>query len=214
MRRLVLVLFALLTGVSCRGPALLRVPTSAMEPTLLIGDEFSIIPRAELPGGHPERGDVVVFLMPTRSDVRLVKRVIGVPGDRVRLDRKQLYLNGQKVVEPYVLHKLGAQEIPHFDTFPAPLEGAGPLILLPVAEMMKNNVVDGQVVVPPGQYFVLGDSRYDSQDSRHWGFVPLGTILGKASRIWLSLDPKTHAARTDRIGKTAGSYPLKVPRAL
>jgi signal peptidase I len=172
------------------------VPTGSMTSTLLIGDHLIVdkltysppgaITGKLLPYSKVQRGDVIVFRYPLDIRESYVKRVIGVPGDRIRFENKQLILNGARVHEPY-LRLLPEQRSYYLNNFPAhpdiPLE--------PRAQTMLSHVVNGELVVPPGQYFALGDNRDESADSRFWGFVPKENITGKPLLIWWSYDAPT-----------------------
>jgi signal peptidase I len=114
-----------------------------------------------------------------------VKRVIGGPGDRIRIANKMVYLDGAPIQEPY--RKLSTNYVDAYrDFFP----GGAPNVSLPpvTQQMLDTNVVDGEVVVPQGKYFVLGDNRDDSSDSRYWGFVSAAEIIGKPFLIYDSED--------------------------
>jgi signal peptidase I len=173
------------------------IPTGSMEDNLLIGDHLLVDKLAYAPAGAlsryllpytpVKRGDIVVFSYPVDIRQTFVKRVIGVPGDRLRLSAKQLILNGKPVDEPFKFQKL-----PYFDTyrdnFPsAPNSQVDDRAL----DMLAHHVVDGEVVVPPGNYFVMGDNRDNSLDSRYWGFVPRSHIIGKPLLIYWSYDAPT-----------------------
>ena len=146
------------------------IPSAAMETTLLVGDH--IVVRC-LPKPKPSRGDIIVFRYPVNRRENFVKRVIGVPGDRIRISNKAVYRNGAPLQEPYAIHVTPYVDS-YRDNFPStpntPLESQG-------MEMLDNHVVNGEVIVPEKNYFVLGDNRDDSLDSRYWGFVPLRTCL-------------------------------------
>ena len=173
------------------------IPTGSMEDTLLIGDhvlvdKLSYAPAGSLSGRwlpyrEPKRGDIIVFRHPVDVKMTLVKRVIGVPGDRVRLVNKQVYRNGVKIDEPYTLYKTDFID-PYRDNFPA---SPNAQVLPPGLDMLQRNVVDGEVVVPPGCYFALGDNRDWSLDSRYWGFVPRENIIGKPFIVYWSYDAST-----------------------
>jgi signal peptidase I len=176
------------------------VPTGSMETNVLIGDHIIVDKLAYSPPGpwskhllpyqEVRRGDIVVFRWPVDIRQNYVKRVIGVPGDRVKIVAKQLYLNGRVVPEPYKVH---IREYPdsYADNFPS--EPNAPMPAGAVG-MLREHVVNGELVVPPGHYFVLGDNRDNSLDSRYWGFVPRANITGKPWLIYWSYD-----APTDRL---------------
>jgi signal peptidase I len=171
-----------------------KIPTGSMENNLLIGDHLLVnkfvfgptplaIGRAVLPVRAPRRGDVVVFKYPDEPDRDFIKRIIGLPGETIELRNKKVYINGQPIDEPYV-HFLSPpssdyQEVTSFDV----RERYGP------------------VTVPPNQYFVMGDNRDNSQDSRYWGFLPRGYIKGKAALIYWSYE----SGREDYIDQGWGA---------
>jgi signal peptidase I len=168
-----------------------------MEDTLLVGDHLLVdklayapadsVSQHLLPYTGVKRGDIIVFRYPMDITQTFVKRCIGVPGDRIRVVSKQLFLNGHPVEEPYVYHKSLYIDA-YRDYFPS-VTGAG----LPDAalDMLDNHVVDGEVVVPRGYYFAMGDNRDNSLDSRYWGFVPRGNIIGKPHIVYWSYDAST-----------------------
>ncbi len=173
------------------------IPTGSMEDTLLIGDHLLVDKLAFAPTGSlgsfllpyldVERGDIVVFRYPEDITQTFVKRVVGKPGDRIRFDEQQLYLNGKKVSEDFVYHKSGYVD-PYRDNFPSV-----PNVSLSEAatQMLANNVENGELLVPEGHYFVMGDNRDNSSDSRYWGFVPRRHIIGKPLVIYWSYDAPT-----------------------
>jgi signal peptidase I len=157
-----------------------EIPGSSMKETLLPGDR---IWAQTFPRQHPERGKMVIFLSPQDRSVDLIKRVIAVPGDRVRISRKAVILNGTVLDEKYVVHN-GDQgfypdNFPNEISLPDCAEGH---------EMLSQHVVNGEIVVPPGGYFVLGDNRENSLDSRCWGFVQSGDVIGKPLMIYDSIE--------------------------
>lgn len=181
------------------------IPTGSMEDTLLIGDHLLVDKLAFAPPGpvsnyllpytEVKRGDIIVFRYPVDISQTFVKRCIGVPGDHIRLVNKQLILNGHAVNEPYVYHK--TEYIDSYrDNFPsepnAHLLGGAP-------DMLLNHVQNGDVVVPPGYYFAMGDNRDSSLDSRYWGFVPRENIIGKPLMIYWSYDASTEALADPEI---------------
>ena len=174
------------------------IPTSSMEDSLLVGDHVIVDRMAYAPGGpfphhllpyEPvHRGDIIVFRYPLNIKEDYVKRVIGMPGDRIHLVNKQVFLNGKKLDEPYKVNKT-AYINAYRDNFP----NAAPDFSLPpeALEMLAHHVVNGDVVVPPGHYFAMGDNRDNSADSRYWGFVPAENIKGKPLLIYWSYNAST-----------------------
>ncbi len=170
-----------------------QIPSESMENTLLIGDYLLV---DKLHFGHDgfwdhfvpyrkvKRQDIVVFHYPVHPSEHFVKRVIGVPGDHIRLVNRQVYVNGVALNEPYVhyfrQHESFRDDFPRVDLPVAGLNGAWWL-------EMKKLVEDGQLIVPEGNYFVMGDNRDNSLDSRYWGFVPQENIVGRPLVIYWSM---------------------------
>src|SRR5580700_1925777 len=150
------------------------IPTGSMEDTLLIGDHLLVdklsysypggFSKYVLPYESPRDGDIIVFRYPVDITQTFVKRVVGVPGDRIKLIDQQVYRNGTKLVEPYVVHKN-----PYPDSFRDNFPNSEPNLTMldPGREMLANNVVNGEVVVPADSYFAMGDNRDNSLDSRY-----------------------------------------------
>jgi signal peptidase I len=171
-----------------------RIPSESMERTLLVGD-FLLVnksiygPRGHfswlLPYRHVQRGDIVVFHFPLNPSEHVVKRVIGVPGDRIHLLNGVVYRNGQPIAEPYAVDE-PADPDSFRDNFPL---GAytNPSIDIHWWVQMRRHVTSGDLVVPAGKYFVLGDNRNHSRDSRYWGLVPRSAIVGRPFIIYFSL---------------------------
>jgi signal peptidase I len=182
------------------------IPSASMEDSLLIGDHVLVdklvyapagaVSKNLLPYSDVRRGDMIVFRYPLDISQDYVKRAIGVPGDRIRFVNKQLILNGKPVKEPYVKYTASYPD-EYRDNFPA-----SPTIpLRPTArEMLENHVVNGELVVPPGYVFAMGDNRDDSDDSRYWGFVPRQNIIGKPLIIYWSYEASTQALTDGNIG--------------
>ena len=173
------------------------IPTGSMEDTLLVGDHLLVDKLTYAPAGPmskyvlpyrpAKRGDIIVFRYPVDISQTFVKRCMGVPGDHIRLVNKQVYLNGKKLDEPYVVHKTD-----YIDSYRDNFPGEPNSNLYPGAiEMLQHHVIDGDVVVPPGYYFAMGDNRDQSLDSRYWGFVPRENIIGKPLIIYWSYDAPT-----------------------
>jgi len=196
-----------------------KIPTGSMENTLLIGDhllvnKFIFAPQSGvlsriLPYRDPRRGDVLVFkFAPTDEQTEpgehFVKRVMGLPGDRIRIFHRQVFVNEKPLNEPYVRHDPAyADELRPGDDFPPPddeyLSGATAAWEAEIGSTVRN----GEVVVPPGKYFVMGDNREQSWDSRFWGFVDRSVVSGRPLLIYWSFetprDEYLHNSLSDRI---------------
>jgi signal peptidase I len=173
------------------------IPTPSMEGNLLVGDHILVdrmvyadpgpLGRHILPYRQVERGDIVAFVYPEDVRQTYVKRIIGLPGDRIRLENGQVVRSGRRLVEPYVQHT-ATQPDPYRDNFPlAPEAYTTPRGL----DMFQHHVRSGEVVVPPGMLFALGDNRDNSADSRYWGFVPRENVVGKPLLVYWSYDAPT-----------------------
>jgi signal peptidase I len=189
-----------------------RIPSGSLEPTLLMGD-FILVNKFDygirLPVVHkkivgnamPQRGDIMVFRWPPNPSYDFIKRVIGLPGDKISYVNKELYVNGQQVPQEF-LHNSTATD-----------ETGGTWQALEKQENLlgvKHNIyVDSaktsrdfhNIIVPEGMYFVMGDNRDDSADSRYWGFVPDKNLVGKAVLVWLSWDSAKKTLRFSRMGR-------------
>jgi len=183
------------------------IPSASMEGSLLTGDHVLVdkliyappgaISSRLLPYRDVRRGDLIVFRDPVDINKDLVKRAIGIPGDHIRLVDKQLILNGHAVNEPYVQHIVPYID-PYRDNFPAAPPEPG--VMQPALAMLTDNVVNGELVVPPGCIFAMGDSRDDSLDSRYWGFLPRQNIEGTPLVIYWSFDAPTADLMNGNIG--------------
>jgi signal peptidase I len=169
------------------------IPSESMAGTLLIGDYLLVdkfcygdsgLWNYLLPYRKIRRGDIVVFHYPVNPGQHFVKRVVGLPGDRLRLINKRVYINGAPLEEPYVQY-ITTMRDSYRDDFPRTDIPAPGVTALWWREMRKL-VEDHQLIVPAGHYFVLGDNRDDSQDSRYWGFVPRENIIGRPLLIYWS----------------------------
>jgi signal peptidase I len=142
-----------------------------------------------------KNGDIIVFRYPVNVTDVYVKRVVGVAGDRIRVVNKQLFRNGQRLDEPYVYHKTD-----YIDSYRDNFPGEPNMRLeKPAYDMLERNVVNDEVVVPPGHYFAMGDNRDASSDSRYWGFVPRENIIGKPLIVYWSYDAPTEQLATSSI---------------
>jgi signal peptidase I len=170
-----------------------KIPSSSMEPTLLVGDHLLVnrlsyvvkIPFTDiviLNLGNPKRGDVIVFRYPADRSKDFIKRVIAVEGDRIEVRGKEIFVNDKKIADPWA-HFTDGEIVPGF--------------LSP-----KDNM--GPVKVPKNSYFVMGDNRDRSLDSRFWGFVDHNDLVGRALILYFSWDSRTddplHYVRWSRIG--------------
>jgi len=193
-----------------------RIPSSSMEHTLLVGDFLFVnkaLYGAEVPLLHkhlpafrdPRRGDIVVFDSRTEVGVKVVKRLMGMPGDTLLMKSAVLWRNGVALREPYIEHVDSLEDT----TDPGMREWQVTYLLPSVDHNTYHPTRDnwGPLVVPPGQYFVMGDNRDNSYDSRYWGFVPRGVIRGRPIFIYYSFDhdswralPFLTAIRWSRIG--------------
>jgi signal peptidase I len=180
-----------------------KIPTGSMENNLLVGDHLVVnkfvfaptatsLERAILPVDQVKRGDVVVFKYPQDPARDFIKRVIGLPGERIEIRRKVVHVNGRPLDEPYV----------HF-LVPAGEEGS---------EVTPFDVREafGPVTVPADQYFVMGDNRDNSQDSRYWGFLPRDFIKGRALVIYWSFDTDGATVAQAGGGSSGRSNPLSM----
>jgi signal peptidase I len=164
-----------------------------------------------LPYRDLRRGDVVVFkFTPTDEQSEpgehFVKRVIGIPGDQVRIFHRQVFVNGKQSYEPYVRHDPAyADELRPGDDFPPPDSEYLPGSTSAWDAEIANAIKDGELIVPPGKYFVMGDNREQSWDSRFWGFVSRGVVIGRPALIYWSYetarDEYLHNSLSDRISQ-------------
>jgi len=189
-----------------------KIPSGSMIPTLLVGDfivvnKFSygirlpVLNRKIIDIAEPERGDVVVFRYPKDPSVNFIKRAVGLPGDTITYRDKQLFVNGE-LVESTAAGRFESSDIkcttPAVDAalFDEQLGDVNHNILL----HDRSRSRDGQWVVSPGHYFMMGDNRDRSNDSREWGSVPEENLLGRAVGIWLNFDFEKGCADFSRVG--------------
>jgi signal peptidase I len=171
-----------------------RIPSGSMEPTLMIGDFLLVNKQLDgaagtssgpLPNPQIKRGEIVVFHYPVNPAMHLVKRVVGIPGDRIRLREGRVFLNGKPLTESYAIYRPAGPD--NFrDNFPR-MESADPNIDSHWWIRMRKLIENNELIVPAGNYFVLGDNRNDSEDSRYWGFVPREAIVGTPFLVYFSL---------------------------
>lgn len=187
-----------------------RIPSGSMLPTLEVGDFVVVskysyglwlhVPFPErlqvksvelLDLGDPDRGDVIVFRYPKHEGYAYIKRVVAIPGDRIRVEKNQVYLNGEKVPRQYI----SRHEFTDADCLKHPselyVEDLNGLLHFKLTEPRSSRSIpvgQEEIEVPPDSVFVMGDNRDNSQDSRFWGFVRYDQIKGKAQATWLSLE--------------------------
>ena len=184
-----------------------KIPTPSMEDNLLVGDHLLVnkfafgspgsVLDAVLPFREIRRGDIIVFKYPRDLSKHYVKRVIGVPGDRLRVRDKQVFINGDPLAEPYKVHKNdveGGWRDPSMSAFP-PKMPHSQYQVDGVYDWFKDYVEGEELVVPEDHYFAMGDNRDNSSDSRFWGFVPRGHIVGKALIIYWSYESDSETYR-------------------
>jgi signal peptidase I len=178
-----------------------QVPTESMKPTILVGDHFFLdkiafpanypaIVRPYLPKRTVQRGDIVAFKSPVEGNIPFVKRVIGVPGDTLMLRDKNLYINGKKLDEPYKIHvdSTTYEEDPW------------------TPEELKVRDNYGPTAVPPDSFFVMGDNRDNSNDSRYWGFVTQDEIIGKPLFVYWSYESDPYIPGDKTISEWLAGY--------
>ena len=183
------------------------VPTPSMDTTVMVGDHMLVDKLAYAPAGSfsrlflpyqdVHRGDIIVFRYPVDINQNYVKRVIGVPGDRIKIIDKNVWVNGKALKEPYKQHIFPGIEL-YRDNFPSELPPrksfagfTGGFEMWDRANEMLKHTKDGELVIPPDSYFAMGDNRDNSADSRYWGLVPRENIIGKPAIIFWSYDAST-----------------------
>lgn len=212
-----------------------KIPSKSMVPTLLVGDHIFVnkfIYGLRIPGtkkwlvkfGEPKRGQVIVFIYPEDEKLDFIKRVVGLPGDHIRVHEGKLFINDKEVPEkeipvlgvepsdrrqlrlgnieddiPGSLKKIGFYR--GFEEYSIELEKLGDVTHLIQRSLLMPNNEEYDAVVPPDHFFVMGDNRDQSADSRVWGFVPRENLKGKAMFLWLSLDSDLGGVRLKRFGK-------------
>ncbi len=200
-----------------------EIPSGSMENTLLIGDHVLVNREQFAPPTHwigpllpyrdIHRADIVVFLSPEEKGLFIVKRIVGIPGDRIHLRDGAVYRNGEKLVEPYVQHKdaqTGNDDAYHEyrDNFPAvPPSDAAQVRNEKWTQELPSHIEGGDIVVPPDSYFAMGDNRDVSYDSRYWGFIPRKNVIGRPMFVYWSFitPPDQYQMRSwgDRFGFVA-----------
>ena len=149
-----------------------KIPSGSMLNTLLVGDHI-LVNKFIYRFKDPQRGDIVVFKFPKDEEKDFIKRVIGMPGDKIQIKNNQVFINDKPVKEPYAI----------YEGYPS------------------SKINFGPVTVPKGKLFVMGDNRYNSYDSREWGFLDEKELVGEAFIIYWSWNGKNHSIRWKRFGK-------------
>ncbi|GMQ97030.1 MAG: signal peptidase I [Gammaproteobacteria bacterium] len=189
-----------------------RIPSGSMMPSLLVGDfilvnkytyglRLPMVNKKIIDMDEPKRGDVIVFRYPGDTSVDYIKRVVGLPGDRVAYLNKTLYINGIEVPQGSSLEYVGepASLVKRYTEIRAEKLDEHEYHTL----VQPNTAgLEGQFLVPDGYYFVMGDNRDNSNDSRRWGFVPEVNLIGRAFMIWMSWDSRNFGVRWERLGSS------------
>jgi signal peptidase I len=193
------------------------IPSGSMENTILVGDHL-IVSRAGYNAGipftryqvplwrEPSRQQIIVFNSVVPNSPDLIKRVIGLPGDRIKIVRGRVYVNGSLLNEPYARRDPLALDsaVENFPPRDIYLLGGG--ITPAWAEYLSKNSATGEIVVPAGNFFAMGDNRDNSYDSRYWGFVPRSNIIGTPVIVYMSINAQEDVWDTGRIGDRFGAY--------
>ena len=184
-----------------------RIPSGSLEPTLLVGDFLAVnkfayglrLPVWEkkiLPIANPKTGEIVVFRWPPDPSYDYIKRTIGVPGDKIVYHNKILTINGQEMKQTFVEYTTDESSGKAVAKYRENLNGVEHYIFV----RPDVAAVDFEVEVPQGQYFMMGDNRDDSADSRFWGFVADKYLRGKAFVVWMSWNSNTDMIRWSKLG--------------
>ncbi len=187
-----------------------EIPSSSMEDTLLIGDHVFVnrvqfAPSTRwigplLPYRRIRHGDIVVFLSPAEPGLYVVKRIMGTPGDRIHLRDGVVYRNGEKLNEPYIIHKNTGSFNPYRDNFPAVPPSDFNNVTPEWQLLMRSHIQGDDLVVPPDRYFAMGDNRDVSYDSRYWGFIPRENVIGRPMFIYWSFETPPNQYLQKEVG--------------
>jgi signal peptidase I len=162
-----------------------NIPSGSMKPTLLVGD-FILVNKLVYKLSEPQRGDIVVFKWPINPEIDFIKRVVGVPGDELKVEGEKVYINGREVPLRFVgsMEEDGSRKLIYEETLPNGVKHRIALYENPL--LPRKDVYISRI--PEGYYFVMGDNRDNSEDSRYWGLLPRKNIVGKAFVIYFSGD--------------------------
>jgi signal peptidase I len=194
------------------------IPSGSMENTVLIGDHL-IVSRIGYDAGipftdyhvplwrNPKRQQIIVFRAPLPEEgyPDFIKRVIGVPGDHIKIVNGRVYANGKGLDEPYVYHSGDFNS--RLENYP-PVNGEGWMVAprQEWAQEISEHIVNGELVVPPGEYFMMGDNRDNSYDSRYWGFVPRANVIGTPEIIYMSINGPDGVWNPGHVGERFVTY--------
>jgi len=211
----VIVAFVLLEGTMAQAR---MIPSGSMENTLLVGDHL-IVSLAGYDAGvpftnvhvplwrEPRRQQIFVIRGVEPNSPDLIKRVIGIPGDHIKIVRGRVYLNDKPLAEPYSLQRLGAAGSDAENFPPAPSDySMGGLATPEWTRDLPRHIVNGELVVPRGEYFMMGDNRDNSNDSRYWGFVPRANVVGTPVIIYMSIDAPEDALDSGNLADRFRAY--------
>ncbi|MDX1901302.1 MAG: signal peptidase I [Gammaproteobacteria bacterium] len=187
-----------------------RIPSGSLKPTLLVGDfilvnkyayglRLPILHTKILSNHEPQHGDIVVFHGVADPSMNLIKRVIGVPGDHIRYINKVLFINDEMMPQQFVKNTRDQSDGDTWNVVEKRENLSG--IIHDIFQIPLKPNDDFDVVVPAGKYFMMGDNRDDSADSRYWGFMPEENIIGKATHVVISFDSFKHPVRWQRMGE-------------
>jgi signal peptidase I len=198
------------------------IPSGSMEDTVLIGDHL-IVSRIGYDAGipftdwhiplwrNPKRQQIIVFRapLPEQGYPDFIKRTIGIPGDHIKIVGGKVFVNGTALVEPYALHDPDFNQTPVENYPPSDTNELDGRLRPQWQAELSTHIVNGELVVPPGMYFMMGDNRDNSNDSRFWGFVPRENIIGTPVIIYMSIDAPEEVWDPGHIGDRFATY-LKV----
>lgn len=184
-----------------------RIPSGSLEPTLRVGDFVAVnkfsyglrLPVSEtkvVPLGHPKVGEIAVFRWPPKPNYDYIKRVIGTPGDKISYRNKVLFINGQEMKQKFIEYTTDESSGKAVAKYQENLNG----VVHDIYQRPDIKATNFEITVPKGQYFMMGDNRDDSADSRYWGFVSDEYLRGKALLVWMSWNGQTDSVRWSRIG--------------
>lgn len=185
-----------------------RIPSGSLEPTLLVGDfvavnkfayglRLPVLEKKFFSIADPKTGEIAVFRWPPEPSYDYIKRVIGVPGDKIGYHNKVLTINGEVAKQTFVEYTMDESSGKAVVKYMENLKG----VVHDIFVRADMPAVDFDVVVPEGNYFMMGDNRDDSADSRFWGFVPENYLRGRAFLVWMSWNGKTDMVRWSKLGR-------------